>query len=126
MCPKRASLLRLILGSMSSRCAVSPYLLRGQTSGSQECVAIYVCLEQGSGFHTVQQHGQDTCLVEVKLGDKAEISLPPHSTELIHGRRCERYAAHYLRRAVSVGGDLAAKVNEFAHGVHCVSSSSEC
>ena len=32
------------------------------------------------------------------------------------------HMAHYLRRSVSVGGDLAAKVDEFAHRGHCISS----
>ena len=40
--------------------------------------AIYISLEHGPGFRTVQEYGEHTRLVEVKLGDDAEISLPPH------------------------------------------------
>ena len=66
---------------------------------------IYTGLEQGPGFRTVQEYGEDTRLVEAKLDDEAEISLSPHSTELVHGRRCERYTAHYLGLALSVSSD---------------------
>ena len=62
-----------------------------------ECLqAIYISLEQGPGFRTVQEYGGDTRLVEAKLGDEAEISLSPRSTEPIHDRRRERYTARYL------------------------------
>ena len=64
--------------------------------------------------------------IETKLGEEAEIPLPLNSTELIHGRCCEHYTAHYLERAVTVSSDLTAKVNEFAHRVHCVGSHREC
>ena len=85
-----------------------------------ECLqAINIRLEQGPDFRKAQEYEEDTCLVEAKLGDEAEISPSPHSTDLVHGRRHERYTAHYLGRAVSVGGDLAAKVNEFAHSPLC-------
>ena len=83
--------------------------------------AIYISLEQGPGFRTVQQYGENMRLVEAKLVDEAEISLSPHSTELIHGRRRERYTAHYLGRAVTISRDLAAftLVNEFIHSLLC-------
>ena len=41
-----------------------------------ECLqAIYITLEQGPGFRTTQEYGEDTRIVEAKLGDEAEISL---------------------------------------------------
>ena len=64
--------------------------------------------------------------MEAKLRDKTEIPLLRNSTELNHGRRSESDAAHYIRRAVSIRGDLAAKVNESADQVHFVSAEGKC
>ena len=65
-----------------------------QTKHVESLQAIYIGFEQGPRFpHSTRE---DTRLTEAKLGDEAEISLYPHSTELIHGRRRERYTAHYL------------------------------
>ena len=74
--------------------------------------AIDIGLEEGPCFSAVQEDRQDARLVQAEFCNKTQVPLSPNSTELIHGRCRERDMAHDLGCAVSIGGDLAAKINE--------------
>ena len=84
-----------------------------QAAHVERLQTIDIGLEQGPCFSAVQEGRQDARLVQVEFYNKTQVPLSPSSTELIHGRCRESDTAHDLGCAVSIGGDLAAKVNEF-------------